>query len=143
MIGIGVERGDITGKECSSGGYCNDNVERLLTWQGKIGLLYPSDYGYATNNRTCLTNTMNSTETWNASCFTNNWLYRTENIQWTLTALASSNDAYGILRVYDNGSISFGGVVNALGVYPTLYLKIGIKVALGNGSLNLPYELIL
>ena len=43
------ERGTRNGKICSSGTYCNDKVERATTWTGKVGLMYPSDYGYATS----------------------------------------------------------------------------------------------
>ena len=28
---------------------CNDTVERTISWLGKIGLVYPPDYGYATS----------------------------------------------------------------------------------------------
>ncbi len=59
------ERSNNTKKICStedsSGHYCNDEVERKLTWQrdnihqALVGLMYPSDYGYAVggvgNNR--------------------------------------------------------------------------------------------
>ena len=43
------ERSSNTGKICSSGNYCNDTVERTTKWTGKVGLMYPSDYGYATS----------------------------------------------------------------------------------------------
>ena len=43
------ERSSNNGKICTSGAYCNDTVTRTTTWNGKIGLMYPSDYGYATS----------------------------------------------------------------------------------------------
>ncbi|MBQ1812478.1 MAG: prepilin-type N-terminal cleavage/methylation domain-containing protein, partial [Bacilli bacterium] len=49
------ERGE-QGKMCSSGTYCTDNVERTYTWIGKVGLIYPSDYGYASGNSSCAAN---------------------------------------------------------------------------------------
>lgn len=48
---------------CTSGNYCNDcnePAEFSLSWKGLVGLMYPSDYGYATsggsitNRTTCL-----------------------------------------------------------------------------------------
>ena len=39
------ERGTENGKICTSGDSCNDTVERTTTWTGKVGLMYPSDYG--------------------------------------------------------------------------------------------------
>ena len=44
-----LERSNYIGKVCSSLNSCNDNVERNITWTGQIGLMYPSDYGYATS----------------------------------------------------------------------------------------------
>ena len=55
-----LERSENVGKNCTSGDNCNDNVQRTATWTGKVGLMYPSDYGYATsggrttNRATCL-----------------------------------------------------------------------------------------
>lgn len=48
------------GKICSSGKYCNDNITRTTTWQGYVGLISMSDYGYAVggeNRNSCLNNT--------------------------------------------------------------------------------------
>ena len=39
-------------KTCTSGNYCNDcnePAEFSLSWKGLVGLMYPSDYGYATS----------------------------------------------------------------------------------------------
>ena len=39
-------------KMCTSGNYCNDcneAAEFSLLWKGLVGLMYPSDYGYATS----------------------------------------------------------------------------------------------
>ena len=30
-------------------GGCSDTVQRTTTWRGKVGLMYPSDFGYATD----------------------------------------------------------------------------------------------
>jgi len=43
------ERSKNTGKICSSGDYCTDQVLRTVAWNGNVGLMYPSDYGYATS----------------------------------------------------------------------------------------------
>ena len=50
------ERGNQTGKICSSGNNCNDTVERTTTWPGYIGLPYPTDYAYASSENICETN---------------------------------------------------------------------------------------
>lgn len=42
------ERSKNSGKICSMNNRCNDTVVRTVTWVGQVGLMYPSDYGYAT-----------------------------------------------------------------------------------------------
>ena len=42
-----AERGNKTGKICTSGVECNDSVTRTTDWKGLVGLIYPSDYGYS------------------------------------------------------------------------------------------------
>ena len=44
-----LERSNHTGKICTSSEYCNDSTERTTSWTGQVGLMYPSDYGYATS----------------------------------------------------------------------------------------------
>ncbi len=39
------ERGTRNGKICTSGDYCNDAVERTITWTGQLGLMYLSEVG--------------------------------------------------------------------------------------------------
>ncbi len=51
------ERSSNTGKICTSGTGCNDSVERTTEWEGYVGLMSPSDYGYAVGGsvrNTCL-----------------------------------------------------------------------------------------
>ena len=71
------ERGTLTGKICdTSSPSCNDTVPRTTTWIGKVGLIYPSDYGYAVGGNirnTCLNKaTMTS---YNDGCNNSDWLY--------------------------------------------------------------------
>ena len=72
------ERSIDTGKSCTSGGYCNDIVTRTTSWTGKVGLIYPSDYGYATSggNTTdraaCFNQSMSN---W-MSCSSDDWLHK-------------------------------------------------------------------
>ena len=58
------ERGTIgkicTSDETDSNGVlvCNDTVARTTTWIGAVGLVYISDYGYASTDTSCSTNTI-------------------------------------------------------------------------------------
>ena len=58
----------------------SDGVERTDIWLGKIALIYPSDYGYASTNVNCR-KSMAST-----NCKENNWLYVEGHHQWTITS---------------------------------------------------------
>ena len=42
-----AERGNETGKICSSGNNCNDTVERTTTWTGYVALPYVTDWAYS------------------------------------------------------------------------------------------------
>ena len=141
------ERSENTGKICSSGNYCNDVVERTTTWTGKVGLMYPSDYGYATSGgsttdrTTCLNTYLNG---WGSSsvsdCRTNDWLFRTST-QWTLSPNASSSHAVNAFYVYYSGFIGFTSACFDYGVRPVVYLTSNVKIFSGTGSESDPFIL--
>jgi len=119
---------------------------RPTSWIGKVGLIYPSDYGYATsggNNidrTTCLENMFNSWR--NASdidCKNNNWLTSGIN-QWTMTPVSSADHYVNYIYVSGNGNSAYW-VATAYQVRPTVYLKASIKLS-GDGTSTSPYEII-
>ena len=130
----------------------NTNVYngRPTEWAGQIGLLYPSDYGYATSGGTigrdtCLNISIyqwyDSPEINYPECFNNSWLYK-ETPKWTLTPnLSNSNNIYilsGSGRISTNHAYLFSNTV-----YPTLYLSSNIKIAEGVGTKENPFQLSL
>ena len=138
------ERGDYTGKQCLSGIYCNDLIERTSKWYGKIALMYPSDYGYAVGGNTrntCLSTELDSYDT--NDCYLNDWIFKVNTNQWTITPYAYSSRANALLFVYSNGNINFAIASNISGIRPTLYLKSNIRVDSSNddGSIEHPYKL--
>ena len=134
----GNERGRGTGKICTQGTTtCNDTVERATTWQGKVGLIYPSDYGYASTDTSCRSNINDSI---NQPCNNNNWLH-TGSSYWTLSPGADSTVAAYAWRIHPDGSIGRLGTYNGLGVRPTIYLKSDVSITSGNGSSSLPYQI--
>ena len=116
------------------------------TWTGKVGLMYPSDYGYATsggsttNRATCLAKEMYN---WYGSdvsdCKNNDYLYKSSYNQWTLVPYSSI--AFGVSRVYSNGRVSYGFASVAVGVRPAAFLKSNISIFSGDGSSTTPYNL--
>ena len=111
------------------------------TWTGKIGLMYPSDYGYATggssstSRATCL-----AKELYNwfsvSDCYNNDYLYKSSYPQWTLTA--GTRFEGSVFRV--DGNVDYNNAALA-GVRPTLYLKSSISVDSGTGESSNPYRL--
>ena len=114
------------------------------TWTGKIGLMYPSDYGYATSGNsttdraTCLAKELSN---WHkaSDCYSNDYLFNSGYNQWALTPF-SSNINYGAYVYYD-GRVLFTNVFGAYGVRPTAFLKSNISISSGDGSSSTPYNL--
>ena len=143
-----LERSQYVGKVCTSGTYCNDTIERTTTWQGKVGLMYPSDYGYATSggnvsNRTsCL---LKELYNWNdisySNCKNNDWLYNNKDWKWTIMSTTFSTDASEVFHIYGTGNVYNNYASNKVSVYPTIYLKKSIRIISGIGSKTDPYIL--
>ncbi len=143
-----AERSSHHGKEvCWKGGGndCNDSVSRTTSWIGKIGLMYPSDYGYAVGGdlrTTCLRKTMNS---YNSGCINYDWLRGASNAQWTITPSAGSTYAHWAFVVESDGRVSSVHAGYGYAIRPTLYLKSGVKIVDRNyedyGSIDHPFEL--
>ncbi len=142
-----AEQSDHNGKEqCSGGYYCNDAVERTTTWTGKVGLMYPSDYGYAVGTEvreTCLGKSMYTYDKDN--CKTNDWLYDLSNKQWTITPASYSINAESVFYVDSSGYVGCNASLNAYAVRPTVYLKSDVEIVQNNdddyGSIDNPFVL--
>ncbi len=121
---------------------------RPTTWTGKIGLMYPSDYVYATSGGTtkdraaCLAKELSE---WGFSdfsdCKRNDYLYNynSSNVQWTLTP--RSADALSVFTVYGDGGVDGYRARYADAVRPALFLKSSIQVDKGTGEKSNPYTL--
>ena len=109
---------------------------RTTTWTGKIGLMYPSDYGYAADLSKCTQNLYNYN---NSTCKSNDWLFNSTN-QWTLTPYSSAAD--GVFLVYSSSYVSnYGTVYLTFGVRPVLYLASDLAMESGDGTSGSPYKL--
>ena len=119
---------------------------RPTTWSGKVALMYPSDYGYATsggsttNRDACLAKELYN---WDSSSFSdcknNDWLYDSSTYQWTLTPGSSRSD-----YVFLVGKPGFVGRSNASyssEILPSVYLTSNVKISGGDGTSNSPYTL--
>ena len=119
---------------------------RSTTWTGKVGLMYPSDYGYATSGGTtkdraaCLAKELYN---WHSSdfsdCKENDYLYNSSLYQWTLAS--DSAFAYYVFDVRTGGYVRNISAYVTFAVRPTLFLKSNIEVKSGTGTQNNPYRL--
>ncbi len=118
-----------------------------------IGLMYPSDYGYATsggetyNRQKCLDTVLynwrsDRDATAYTDCAKNAWLYDSSTYQWTITPLSS--ESYYVFAVYTSGRVDYNHAISANAVRPTLYLlsSVKIKSGEGDGSVDSPYILV-
>ena len=141
------ERSNNSSKICSPTPSCNDTIERTATWIGKIGLMYPSDYGYATSggtttDRTTCLNTYFYSWPSSSDCYNNNWLVRKDKNQWTMTANARSDSAYQAFSATYVGGMSYNNVDNTFLILPALYLKSSIKIISGSGTKEQPFIIV-
>ena len=119
---------------------------RPATWTGKIGLMYPSDYGYATSGGTtkdraaCLATALfNWYKDDFSDCKGNDYLLDANNGQWTLAP--HSAYAYGVFVVGRGGAVVYNFAYEADAVRPALFLKSNIQVDKGTGAKSNPYTL--
>ena len=139
-----LERSNNTGKMCSGQTYCTDEIPRTTTWVGKIGLMYPSDYIYATsgesssNREICLNALYWGNEIKN--CEKNDWLYKSQ-MTWTMMPSANMIQLSDVYRISVSGNLASHDADANYSVFPVLYLKTNVKVTGGTGSVFSPYDL--
>ncbi len=110
----------------------------IATWNGYIGLMYPSDYGYAVDSTSCPRTASLWKYSYTGSCKTNNWLLNNNN-QWMLTPSADGESSqYYVSYDYNINSL-YPGLENS--IRPTIYLKSNVQIVDGDGSQEHPYEL--
>ena len=119
---------------------------RSTNWIGKVGLMYPSDYGYATSggsskNRTsCMGKELyNWDDSSYSDCYNNDWLLNTSQYQWTMSPRADiSGDVF---YVASTGYVSSSNAYRNHAARPVVHLKSTIKVISGSGTTSSPFIL--
>ena len=113
------------------------NTDRPLFWEGIVGLMYPSDYGYAAGN-TCVTGT--KLYDYYGGCMNKDWLYISNTYQWLMPPY--SGNSYFAFYVNSSGYVNYGYYVyNASSARPVFYLTSTTNIDGGEGTLNKPYIL--
>jgi len=135
----GYERSTASSKQCTQGTtYCNDNVERKTSWVGQVGLMYPSDYGYAADMTSCSGTNLNS---YNTSCRSSDWLYKTNTYGWTISPRALSSHASNVFFVTSTGYLNRSDASITYGARPVVYLSSDVKIVDGTGTDTNPFIL--
>jgi hypothetical protein len=110
-------------------------------WTGKLALMYPSDYGYATSGGDagrdlCLSYNLGNYNSY-SNCYGNDYLYLGSN-EWMLTPVSSNSD--NAFRMGSSGRVNYGdSVANPFMVHPSGYLKTTTKIISGNGTSDSPW----
>ena len=108
----------------------SDGISRSNIWEGKVALMYPSDYGYASTDSLCRNNM--SSQTNNVyNCQNNNWLFN-GTYQWILSA-RNNSETYLFNFTY-KGWMAGVKASSSSSVRPTLYLKSDIVIVGGTGA---------
>ena len=102
-------------------------------WTGNVGLMYPSDYGYATNggettNREDCLNTflVNWSESEISDCKDNNWLYNNSSARWTLMPVSKFEET--VFYLSGSGQINGGIYVrDSINIQTVVYLNPKVK----------------
>ena len=109
--------------------------ERPTEWEGKIGLMYPSDYGYSVLSSSCArTTNLNSYS--KPTCAGESWLYG-QGYEWTLTP--SSSGSYYVFNLSYHGTLDYYYANLGYLARPVLYLDSSVYVIDGNGTMSDPY----
>ena len=106
------------------------------SYRDEIGLMYPSDYGYAANPDAWTTNLSSYS---NSTINANNWLYMGA-IEWTITP--HSSDSRNVFSVLDDGYLYYNIASCGYAARPVFYLKSNVALQGGSGTSSDPYTLV-
>lgn len=121
------------GKERGKKVYSTKTLTRPITWTGKIGLIYPTDYAFASEDAKC-------TKLNVANCTNLNWLSKSSNY-WTITH--NSDYATKVWNTQSSKAMTTSDASTAYDVYPSLYLKADTKILRREGTKENPHLIYL
>ena len=111
------------------------NTDRPLYWEGLVGLMYPSDYGYAAGN-SCVSGT--KLYYYSKGCMNKDWLYISNTYQWLMSP--NSRDSHLVFGVYSSGYVGYD-TYPVRSVSPVFFLNSSASIKGGEGTSAAPYTL--
>ena len=118
----------------------NDTIMPLY-WDGMIGLMYPSDYGYAAGNVCAIGTDLHS---YSGGCRNNDWLRMTDSrnysnyFEWLMSP--NFDNPTSVASIEDTGNVY--GPWDSIFVYsvrPVFYLSSDVVITSGTGTSSDPY----
>ena len=117
--------------------YTAEITNATKTHPAKIGLMYPSDYGYATTPDYWTTNLFD----YDTAAKNKDWLFL-GSYEWLLSPRSShSTIAWYVVSTGNPVCDSAGYVINAYAVRPSFYLLSSVNYVSGDGSKNSPFRI--
>ena len=133
----GMEDNVYTAKEFYDGERSNVGAgSNPTTYTDEIGLMYPSDYGYAASPDAWATNLGSYS---NSTITSNNWIYMGLN-EWTITPYLVL--IYNVFYVTDSGLLNLTDTTAGLATRPVFYLNSNVEFSGGTGTSSDPYTLV-
>ena len=119
------------------------DTNRPLYWDGYVGLMYPSDYGYAAGN-SCVTGT--DLYNYDGGCKNKDWLWMTTSSDYSNSAewlmSPNSGSSYYAFYVNSSGYVTYNySVYYARSARPVFYLTSSASISGGKGFSDDPYIL--
>ena len=105
------------------------------TYTDEIGLMYPSDYGYAASPDAWATNLGSYDD---STITANNWMYLGL-YEWMITPVSSFNNL--VFSVYYYGYLASAGAFLGFAARPVFYLNSNVELESGSGTSSDPYRL--
>ena len=124
------ERSNNLAKQCSSSSkYCNDSVTRTKSWIGKVGLIYPSDFGYASDVSQTSSLPLNVYK----AALKTSWIGSIS----TGTITPYTTSASNFIAIDNDYSTS--NTITGTYMRPVVYLDSDVLIYYGNGTSSQPF----
>ena len=128
-----TERGNTPGKTAAN------SYNSSTSFIGSVGLIYPSDYGYAAFASDCARTRIPDNYDETAACHVNNWLNQgNSHHQWLISPSASYTSAFNV--TISGGVDGHYSGTNTMGYSPVMALSNDVPVS-GSGTKTDPYTI--
>ena len=122
-----------------AGKTAQDSYSSTTTFIGSVGLMYPSDYGYAVLASDCARTKKLYNYNGTTACYTNNWLYQgSSKWQWLINPFSSGARSAFFVGAPGYVGYSYYIVTDSGSFSPVMALKADVVVT-GSGTQSDPY----